>query len=219
MQMFLSLTGLWPSSFFLGGGNLELVICYWLSLQRCYWNQSRWYPLLSHYLDCLILDANQVIQAWVSLSECVLITTNDFLVIHVPGNGSQDELLHHPARDASKAGRSVVPHIFLLAFFEHGSDMIHQKSSGLVSLWRLPAPSAGLFVFLWLFRVILASQKQLCLVLLKLREVFCWWISEKYYKVKSSPENAPQIICVNNREMQRMPKIRLKNVSIVHLFL
>lgn len=75
----------------------------------------------------------------------MLITTNDFLVIHVPGNGSQDELLHHPARDASEAGRSVVPHIFLLAICEHGSDMIHQKSSGVASLCRLPAPSAALF--------------------------------------------------------------------------
>jgi len=63
----------------------------------------------------------------------MLIATNDFLVIHVPGNGFQDELFHHPARAAGKVGQALVPHIFLLAFFEHGSDVIHQKSSGVAS--------------------------------------------------------------------------------------
>lgn len=64
-----------------------------------------------------VTEDYQVCQAWHPHGEFML-TTHDFPVLPVPGNGFQDELLHHPSRDWHDA---VVPWV-LLALSEDRSD-------------------------------------------------------------------------------------------------
>ena len=45
------------------------------------------------------IEAYQVGQAQLPLGESMLAISDAFLLLHVPGNGFQDELFHHRSRD------------------------------------------------------------------------------------------------------------------------
>lgn len=53
----------------------------------------------------------------------MLNSPDDFLVFHLPGNGSQDYLLPNIANDGGEDDQPGVPCVFLLAFFEEGNDI------------------------------------------------------------------------------------------------
>lgn len=47
------------------------------------------------------------------------------VVVHVPGNGFQDQLLRYLPRDQSEANWPVVPWVLLFVLFEARSDIVH----------------------------------------------------------------------------------------------
>lgn len=63
-----------------------------------------------------IIETYKVGQAWFPVGESLLTTSDDFLDLHVPGNGFWDYLLHLLPRDRDEAAQPLVPHVLLALF-------------------------------------------------------------------------------------------------------
>lgn len=70
-----------------------------------------------------VTEGGQVGQAKLPLGEAVLSPPSDFLVVHMPGNGSQDQLLHHLPRNGDEADWTLVPWVLLCVLPEDRSEI------------------------------------------------------------------------------------------------
>lgn len=79
-----------------------------------------------------IIEGYQVCQAWHPLGKSMLTTPDDLLVIHVPGNSFQHELLCCFPRNWGEGDQPIVLWVLLLALHEHrGVTFAFLQSSGI----------------------------------------------------------------------------------------
>ena len=88
---------------------------------------------LIHYVGHLVVEGNQVGQAGPAFHEPMLAGPGALVVLHMPGEHTQDESLHNLARHRGQADRPVVPRTLLSGLLVDGCYIDHPPV-----IWDLP---------------------------------------------------------------------------------